>query len=256
MFGERRSLILPILFDIANLVKTASTSAATGKSLQFSDIERIPTAEFLKRSYIPLEQVNEDARTTVLPLQQINASIPEIEPLINDSNIRDDRLQIDDDENITRNIADNAAINHSTSKKTREAEHARAMSAKRPLDDRSYHERKLNMTNFNGTNDQFAMESEGVPIQVVLPRMFIVNPNMTLEEYEELAFKELNDTDTVPLIRNETTGELLPMPEMLISRFRNKNPYRKLLPGTNSIESFKTCERFDTLCLRVEDYPM
>lgn len=253
MFGERRSLMLPILLDIANLIKAAATPAATGKSIQFSDIERIPAAEFLKRSYIPLEQVETQA-STALPLIPVNISIPISEPAIIDSNIQDDRLQIDDDENSTK-IIEPETTHHS--KKTRDTEHARSMPVKRRIDDRSYHERKLNMTNFNGTNDQFAMESEGIPVQVALPRAFIVNPNMTLEEYEELAFKELNDTESVPLIRNETTGELLPMPEMLISRFRNKNQFRKIAAvQSNSIESFKSCERFGNLCLRVEDYPM
>lgn len=62
MFGERRSLILPILFDVANLVKTASGANAGTRNARtlHEDIERLPAAEFLKHSYIPISNARSD----------------------------------------------------------------------------------------------------------------------------------------------------------------------------------------------------
>lgn len=263
MFGERRSLMLPILFDIAGLVRSAAASSSSRSARTLlDDIEYFPQSEFLKHKYIPLMGNNAS--------DAIRAVEPEAQP----SNLKDERLQIDEDEmNSARNI-----INAAYTSGPEPVAHPMPMKADRSLpqfsaaisevlrsrrlDQRSYHERKLNMTNFNGSTDQFAMESEGVPIQITLPRSpmppELSEQGLTLEQYEDLALRDLNDTD-IPselMMRNETTGELLPLPEMLISRLRNKNnPYRKLLTASNSIEALRTCERFGSLCLRVEDYP-
>lgn len=255
MFGERRSLILPILFDIANLVRSAADSvgiAKTSRSLTESHNEEMPSAEFLRSEPFPS-----------------NVSVPAglltlIEPTIADANMQDGRLQLDEDLNEPTNIINVTETNNSLTKSeitTRsKGKSARSLSDRQPTirkDERSYHERKLNMTNFNGTHDQFAMESDGVPMQIAMPRsLFELNGNLTLEDYEELAFSELNDTEAIQYVRNETTGELLPMPEMLIARYKAKNPYRKLITGTNSLDGVQPCERFGTICIRSEDYPM
>lgn len=255
MFGERRSLILPILFDIANLVRTAADSvgnAKTSRSLTESHNEEMPSAEFLHSDPIP---------SNVSVLAGLHTLI---EPTIADANMQDGRLQLEEDLNEPTNVINVTESNNTLPKSeitsTIKGKSARSLSDRLPTirkDDRSYHERKLNMTNFNGTNDQFAMESDGVPMQIAMPRsLFELNLNLTLQEYEELAFSDLNDTDTIQYVRNETTGELLPMPEMLIARYKAKNPYRKLLSGTNSLDGLQPCERFGTICIRSEDYPM
>lgn len=302
MFGERRSLILPILFDIANLIKTAAVAPATGARharTLLEDIARVPAAELLRHSYIPLQQSGAVTRPPIA--DNVTAPVAAM--------LRDDRLHVDDTDDVltTRNLVVHAS--HHEERRSLAGADATTMRS-RSNDQRSYHERKLNMTNFNAsTGDQYAMESEGVPIRITLPRSPMSRPNdvphfqpqsqqqmvpqsmpqtsdsvqqpqLTLEEYEDLALRDLNDTivsatslsstdeddahSPAPqqMVRNETTGELLPLPEMLISRYRNKNnPNRKLLAaGSNGLESsvaaVRHCERFGSLCLRVEDYPM
>lgn len=264
MFGQSRSLMLPILFDIANLIRAAASSTTSSRSARtlLQDMEFLPQSESLKHNYIPINSNETKAILTT-------------EPIVHISSIQDDRLEIDDDSiDTARNVIHAKytpgpeplphpmPLNDDRHQPSRHSAAVSEVLRSRRLDQRSYHERKLNMTNFNGSTDQFAMESEGVPIQITLPRSpmppALSDQGLTLEQYENLALRDLNETD-IPseyLVRNETTGELLPLPEMLISRYRNKhNPYRKLLNGANSVETLRTCERFGSLCLRVEDYP-
>lgn len=265
MFGERRNLILPILFDIANLVRTAAdsvqslsagTSTAAGgepRSIADPTHERMPSAEFL-RSLIPLiltSNVKDDR-----PVKDV-----EIEPTVIDARMQDDRLQINEDDVKTASTTSNGTtLEMAPTSGGHKMARALNNDNRRP-EARSWHERKMNMTNFNGSHDQYAMESEGVPLQVAMPlgsrSEFLASENLTLEEYEQLAFADLNDTMLASYVRNETTGELLPAPEMLISRLKSKNPYRKLLLGSNAIDGngLLPCERFGTICLHVEDYP-
>lgn len=120
--------------------------------------------------------------------------------------------------------------------------HRTKRSSKYDDDQPSYHERKLNMTNFRGTpesNDQHAIESE-TRIHVSLPNSN-VSSVMSLEEVENLAFKDLNGT--IPKTSdNDTNIESLPEPEMLI------RPYR--------VRPRPISERFDNIYLYVVDYPM
>lgn len=176
MFGERRNLILPIIYDIANIVK---------KNM--------------------VEKSDDNAFKTV---------INHVAEKSNEEIQSNDELQ--------------------RSKRSTKFE-----------DDRpSYHERKLNMTNFRGTsesNDQHAIESE-TRLHVSLPNSNITS-TVSLEEIENLAFKDLNGS--VFSYDNDTNGsniESLPEPEMLI------RPYR--------VRPRPISERFDNLYLYVIDYPM
>lgn len=264
MFGESRSLILPILFDIANLFRSAAASSKPSRSARtlLEDLDFIPKSEFLKHTYIP---INVNSNTKAFLSTEVD-----VQP----SNMQDNQLAIDEDSmNNARNIINSEYSSgpeplphpmplNNDQTPMRHSEAVNEVLRSRRLDQRSYHERKLNMTNFNGSSDQFAMESEGVPVKITLPQSPMPPPlseqGLTLEQFEDLALRDLNETDIPPelLLRNETTGELLPFPEMLISRYRNKNnPYRKLLNGENSVETLRKCERFGSLCLRVEDYP-
>lgn len=114
-------------------------------------------------------------------------------------------------------------------------------STRHQVDDKlSYHERKLNMTNFRGTaesNDQHAIESQ-THIHVSLPNANISHA-MTMEEVEYLALSDLNGT--LPSNGNGS-AETLPEPEMLI------RPYR--------VRPRPLSERFDNIYLYVVDYPM
>lgn len=314
---QSQNLVMPILQDIANLIRTAAHSRI--ENAVNEEVGRKRAVEFLEKTSAILlgspQNENVDTDSSKPICANDNAALQSNSPAPIASALRDDRLQIDEDIDdvlttrnlVTVNLATTAAADKPISHKKGRSLFATASStravvpglvepslagrSRRIGDQRSYHERKLNMTNFNGTSDQYAMESEGVPIQITLPRAPMPRANnahaptpmqpaaqqLTLEQYEELAFRDLNETSATTtatsaadaaanmpamMVRNETTGELLPLPEMLISRNRNKNnPYRKLLAaGSNGIEavgggSARQCERFGSLCLQVEDYP-
>lgn len=225
LFGDRKKLLLPIIFDIANLVRTAGTSAQNNFNRKYQEHESIPDPQYLRRSFRESE--------TELPSDVVNTTESEILP----SNLRDDRLQIEESVSSTKQLTPQ------TLQKTMEAN----------TESRSFHERKLNMTNFNGLTDQYASESN-IPLNITLPSVL---SNISLEQYEQLALSDLNDTLAENQVSKGNTTEDLPTPEMLISRYRVKNPYRKntiVHPHTGI--DLRTCERFGTLCLRVEDYPM
>lgn len=165
MFGERRNLILPVIFDIANIVHDKS-----------------------RKSDLSFDKSTKHRRT------QRSVALP------NDNQ-------------------------------------------------KSYHELKLNMTNFRGTretSDQQAIESD-THYHVTLPDQNGTVPTLsTMEQIEHLALKDLNGTLS-PEHRgnfslNETNDELLPEPEQLI-RLRGNRP-RPL------------AEKFDNIYLYVSDYPL
>lgn len=178
MFGERRNSILPIIFDIANIVK-----------------RNMPRS---MRNDLPTGINNDDVSKN--------------------------------DEDVGKSNTPNL--------------HRSKRSTKYEDDRPSYHERKLNMTNFRGTpesNDQHAIESQ-TRIHVSLPNSNTSAP-MSLEEIENLAFKDLNGTIPIGSADDNATNlETLPEPEMLI------RPYR--------VRPRPISERFDNIYLYVVDYPM
>lgn len=175
MFGERRNLILPIIFDIANIVK-------------------------------------------------INADENE-----NDDNHNEIPVESREQSNQSEGRMTNQRAKRSTI---------------RQIDDRSsYHERKLNMTNFRGTpetKDQHAIESE-TRIHVSLPNSN-TSTMLSVEQIENLALRDLNGTNANGSNGNQTIAESLPEPEMLI------RPYR--------VRPTSISEVFDNIYLYVADYPM
>lgn len=231
LFGDRKKLILPIIFDIANLVRTAASSSQNTFNKKYQEHEAIPDAQYLRRSF----------RESLTELLDKNDVVNTTETEIPESNLRDDRLQIEES---------------SSSIKLLKPQTLSKLMELQSDESRSFHERKLNMTNFEGNTDQDAMESN-VPLGITLPRAISNTPNISLEQYEHLALSELNDTLAENQVAKGNSTEGLPTPEMLISRYRVKNPYRKntvVHPHTGI--DLRTCERFGTLCLRVEDYPM
>lgn len=188
MFGERRNLVLPIIADVANIIKKNMFESMNG-------------------NYHVNEQANgngEEFRSSSppsVPSAPSAPSPPQLHRSKRSSRYDDDRM--------------------------------------------SYHERKLNMTNFRGTpevRDQHAIESE-TRMHVSLPNSNI-STAMSLEEIENLAFKDLNATVTKSAGGNTTSTNIenLPEPEMLI------RPYR--------VRPRPISERFDNIYLYVVDYPM
>lgn len=116
-------------------------------------------------------------------------------------------------------------------------------------DEKSYHEMKLNMTNFRGSReaaDQQAIESEQ-HVRIALPEANATSPTSSMEQIEFLALRDLNGTGLPAEHRgnssfNETSDELLPEPEQLI-RLRGNRPR-------------PIAEKFDNIYLYVSDYPL
>lgn len=234
LFGDRKKLILPIVFDIANLVRTAASSSQNTFNKKYQEHEAIPDAQYLRRSF----------RESFSELLDKTDVVNTTESEIPESNLKDDRLQIEEAGSLTKLL------------KPQPPSKSNLQPNESKSDSRSFHERKLNMTNFEAATDQDAMESD-VPLHVTLPRSLSNTPNISLEQYEHLALSELNDTLAGNQVLKGNSTEDLPTPEMLISRYRVKNPYRKnTIVHQNTGIDLRTCERFGTLCLRVEDYPM
>lgn len=182
MFGERRNLILPIIFDIANIVKKSSA-----------------------------EEDEFDRFDHILPVNNNN------------------EFMIEKNEGHTVDL-------HRMK---------RATTKYHTNDKLSYHERKLNMTDFRGTaesNDQHAVESE-TSVQITLPNLNSSKATiLSLEEIENLALRDLNGTIGNGNVSSNVNLEDLPEPEMLIL------PYR--------VRPKPISERFDNIYLYVIDYPM
>ncbi|XP_037049593.1 neurotrophin 1 isoform X2 [Bradysia coprophila] len=229
LFGDRKTLLLPIIFDIANLVRSAGTSSQNTQGKMYQEHEAVPDPQYLRRSF--RESLSE--ATNIKNNRVINTTESEI----TQSNIKDDRLQIEESNGSIKTL-----LPQTLSKLMEQSSDAR-----------NFHERKLNMSNFQGKTDQIALESR-IPLNITLPRSL---SNISLEQYEHMALSDLNDTVVENDVSRGNGTEDLPTPEMLISRYRVKNPYRKntiVHPHTGI--DLRTCERFGTLCLRVEDYPM
>lgn len=185
MFGERKNLILPVIFDIANIVKDMSHEKKYSKyNIDAGDV-----------SFVDENGTNEGRA------RRKGRSV---------------------------RLSDYGA-------------------------GKSYHEWKLNMTDFRGTresNDQQAIESE-TQVHLALPNatvtsMPLMATTMSLEEIEDLAFADLNGTSATDVfngVSNGTSDENLPEPEMLV------RPLLRLRPRP-------IAERFDNLFLYVSDYPL
>ncbi|GAB0100329.1 neurotrophin 1 [Sergentomyia squamirostris] len=236
MFGDRKDLILPLVLDIANLVRFATTTAHYTAYDTFFEHEPIPQAQLLRRSFDTQSTVESDRKN-----EASRTSLPE-NPVLN---MRDDRLSVEDDDGVVV-TTDNDHRNG------RQSESRSFLVTKEP-----HYEKLVQMIpNFDQKLDQGDQKSsESKPLPITLTRSTPTERNMTLEEIEDLAFESLNGTD-VTETPTTSNPENLPTPEMLIGRKRyRKKPPQNLLfrrpPGLGS------CEKFTgSICLRVDDYPM
>lgn len=240
MFGDRKELILPISLDIANLVKSAGTESKTVK-----ENEQIPDQQILKRS---LKHMTKEDIASMEEVTRIK--IPDIYY----SHSKDDKLEIDENDGF-KITNSSKPIEDESSRQERSFIISRPPQ-KLPLI-RSYHERKLNMTDFDGDGDQLAMSSFNDDEHTTIIDM----KNLTLEQIEDRNLSELNGT----FLENSNTSEELPTPEMLIGGRYKKRPLPvaamynfKKRPVFGSFEERKNgCERFTgNVCLQVDEYPM
>lgn len=262
MFGDRPELILPLVLDIANLIRQAAQKQVEEQHKsnvhRFKEQERIPSAQWLRRSFnvnpLGFQKPKEPLlRKSSLPVKTLQM------------NMQDDRLMVEEmDEPLVELATEQQfpikikTVNFSEGKNPEALPLIQTSFKKQRYDEMTYHERKMNMTAFNQTakhKDQIAMPSDGpIPVSVTLPRAdtpeLFSFKNLSREQIEDLAFSELNGTLTVEEILNGTDPNS-PMAEMLVSRYRKKHHFKKGFGGD------ETCERFTGgVCLKVDDYPM
>lgn len=178
MFGDSNTvpLLLPIVFDLANLVREGFL-----RSDKYQEHERQDKNQFLRRSF---QVDSKKSRST----KEIDFSAPP-------NSMRDDTLNIEEDEPKTKDIGENSED-------------------LKP-------EALMMINNSSLSQERFMLSADQD------------NPtrNMSLEEIENLAFSDLNGT-TLEQIKDINNGSLIsPMP--LIGRYRKKHPYRsRLTPET------------------------
>ncbi|XP_058459561.1 neurotrophin 1 [Malaya genurostris] len=269
MFGDRQELILPLVYDVANMIRTVAKKESLLNQRYPTEEEHIPANQLLRRSFSVRSEPSGFKVNTVESV---------------DSNLKDDRLIVDvkeaepkaiDDEepkeepearSLTKNVPMFEALVQSFPRFNQQLTRSREKEESRM----SYHERKLNMTAFNSTKrqkDQIAMASDG-PIPVTLPKASVVHnqkvvhsttpepetSTLTMEEIEDMALSGLNGTELDAIEASQTNGNGSgPVAEMLIGGFRNRpndvNKMHMLLPDEN-------CDHFSTgVCIRVEHYP-
>lgn len=270
MFGDRQELILPLVYDIANMIRSVAKQESLLDQQFPTEEELVPTNQLLRRSFSVRPEPSGFKTNTVDSV---------------DSNLKDDRLMVDlnDDEAITVEGGQDAPEARSMSNgppvfeklvQSRPRYNMQMTRTRDKTEERmSYHERKLNMTAFNSTKnqkDQLAMPSDG-PIPVTLTKAGsstgaqkfkmtaappteepeVESTTLTMEEIEDLALSGLNGTelDAVETSLGHGNGSG-PVAEMLIGGYRNRqNMIHTLLPT-------ERCDHFSTgVCIRVENYP-
>ena len=271
MFGDRKELILPLVLDIANLVRMAAESneaapqlpPSAGNTLAVRDqYESLPSAEFLRAE-------------------------PEAQPSVPNSAIHDDRLNIDLDEAKPK-IRDARSFNNNQQRAflvTRSAPFYDHLFKKMGPNQRTPMasqkapalQRRVDLVNAPGAapsnlplNQKPFVVPTTTPPTTTTTKITIVRGNDSLNEIEELALNGLNGTlvDDPERDNNGTTTtddsanddeEALPTAEKLIGgRYRKRPPsrYSNRLPGS-TYSAASLCEKFTgSVCLRVEDYPM
>lgn len=248
LFGNREDLILPLILDIANLIKMAAENAYHAQQRKkVQEFEQPPSMQLLRRSFFTLPRPEgfrryvETLKKTQVPRveesdeEETQATVTDITKLIV-SNMKDDRMQLDDKdlEAIVRNVS------HERNKRDKEmtpASFPLVLTHPVPEEDENveqdhiqkkleltYHERKMNMTSFNATKkheDQEAMASDQGPfISFALP-----DSNMTRDEIEDLTFEAVGTTTLSSVnvtSENASDFENLPKPEQLIRIVRPK----------------------------------
>lgn len=270
MFGDRKELILPLVLDIANLVRMAAESndAAQPRSAHKTfaggeKFESLPSAEFLQAE-------------------------PAAEPNVPNSAMNDDRLSIDMDDE--PEIMDTAEENHNNNEQrafhiTRSAPFYDHLLKKMvpsfrsagPIKKQPILQRRIDSgcppglpSNLPLNQKPFVVPSSSATLPATTPRSSPVNESYN--QVEDLALNGLNGTyvDDADAQESETimnlgdvdeedNEEQLPMAEKLIGgRYRKKphSRYSHRKPGL-SLSSASLCEKFTgSVCLRVEDYPM
>ncbi|XP_063698123.1 neurotrophin 1 [Culicoides brevitarsis] len=286
LFGNREDLILPLVLDIANLIKMAAESAYLSQQRKkIQEFEQPSQMQLLRRSFFTLprpegfhrrvDSTKKDVPVAPNDEEETQATVTDITKFVV-ANLKDDRMHLDDKdlEAIVKNVS------HDRNKREKEMfPQALPLKMTSEAEDHiqkklqmTYHERKMNMTSFNATKqhqDQTAMASDGGFVSFLLPET-----NMTMDEIEDLTFEAVGTTTMDPnSSENSTDFENLPQPEQLVRVVRPKIIQNKRILVTGKQQQQQRplarkqtlapapleeiCEKFSsTVCLQVKNYPM
>ncbi|XP_052859636.1 neurotrophin 1 [Anopheles cruzii] len=289
MFGNRPELILPLVYDIANMIRTVAKRESLlfeqkhpgaeepgSDRPDFLEDEGVLSNHLLRRSFSTRPEPHGFRTNDRRPA---------------DANLQDDRLVVDLPEDLRDDAESESRSIRSSDvpffeKLVQALPRFNVQRTQDRSDDRmTYHERKLNMTAFNASasqRDQLAMASDG-PIPVTLPKVSakpqtlvpvptVPSPTalpsiasadlsessghrLTLDEIEDLAFSGLNGTDKDGTLGAGSNASGLastsggPVAERLVGNRQRPQGLHTLLPNEN-------CEHFSGgVCIRVANYP-
>lgn len=236
LFGEKRAIILPILLDIANVVRNASTDRHAASSVQ-QQPHRIN-----KRKYETIKKRHRRA------IERTESAQPEQQQLKQSSSAGENKSR-------HRKSADYYSHYSSSSSSSSSSKSATAGNSAN-VDLSPVNETSIEIIEENEatTVADYAREltDDSDMVHVTLP--MLANRTMTLDEYEDLALTDLNGTDSLMQKAAQMLNETLPKPAKLLSN-RFRIPLRRQ-PATLAISGVRNCELFGNLCIHVEDYPM
>uniref|UniRef100_A0A1B0CQB6 Uncharacterized protein n=1 Tax=Lutzomyia longipalpis TaxID=7200 RepID=A0A1B0CQB6_LUTLO len=216
MFGDRKDLILPLILDMANLIRFATTTAQYNTYDTFFENEPIPHAQLLRRSLTQSTMEESDAQNEAIETI-LNTTDPLPNPMLN---IRDDRLSVEDDDGVIVATDGQRSPRQSESRAflvNREQPHYEKLIQLIPNFDQ-----KLDLDEQRSTPETTdPLVEDPQPLPITLTRASPTEKNLTLEEIEQLAFESLNGTDTTDLPSTQS-DENLPTPEKLIGRNRDQ----------------------------------
>lgn len=184
MFGtdNEKPLLLPIVFDLANLIREGFL-----RSDKYKEHEKPNHLQFLRRSF----NVNPPMVNTSSSVKEIDFSAPA-------SYLRDDTLVVDDSEPIVKNIENLSGIKAEPL--------VQILNKNLTIKSNNSIPATLIRSRLNST----LMHTTASPKTI----------NMTMEEIEELALSGLNGTIIEEAIKDVNGSEISPM--ALVSRYRKK----------------------------------
>ncbi|XP_053666424.1 neurotrophin 1 [Anopheles marshallii] len=184
MFGNRPELILPLVYDIANMIRTVAQkeSLLHEQQQQRERLEEVDKALVEDQGVLSNHLLRRSFSIRSEPHGFRMKDVPAIA-----SDLKDDRLMVDEqDAAKVRTVSTDSSAGEEAGRSARNEplpffeKLVQALprfnvqqTHDKPDDRMTYHERKLNMTAFNATGaqrDQLAMASDG-PIPVTLPKV-------------------------------------------------------------------------------------
>lgn len=234
LFGEKRTIILPILLDIANLMRNATNGQQfDGKQKRPQSIDRRKYETMIKHRH--RRAIDQRHRIVELQKQSHWQSVSKS----NHTYANVDYDDVGENKSRHRKSIDFGVLDQ----RTRENETAVNDTAN-----------ELDGFDMHGSGNAGLDDNL---VHVTLP--LLANRTVTLDEYEDLALNDLNVTEMTPLVGNDNVNETLPEPAMLLGT-RQRIPIRRAPVAapepSASYTGTRNCELFGNLCVRVEDYPM